>query len=172
MSAVSGAPAVDAPSVTVQVFVPSAWGLLVTVSPLGSVIASYVGTPLIFTDIVSSESTGVAVIPSDTDPPAVTSNDVLAIVSAGVSAGSIVILATAVCHQPLATYSFQIVLADLVEEVLECRALGDQVKSGLAQSAVALRQPRHIGKGSSANLRKRNRRRDSTPVLHDRLEQG
>ena len=92
----------------VQVFVPSAWRLLVTVFPLGAVIVSYVGTPLIFTDIASSESTGVTVIPSGTDPPAVTFNDALPIVSVGTSAVSIATWATDVCHQPLATYSFDI----------------------------------------------------------------
>ena len=91
----------------VQVFVPSAWRLLVTVFPLGAVIVSYVGTPLIFTDIASSESTGVTVIPSGTDPPAVTFNDALPIVSVGTSAVSIATWATDVCHQLLATYSFE-----------------------------------------------------------------
>ncbi len=89
VSPVSGFPSTDAPSVIVHVFVPSAWRLLVTVFPVGAVIVSYVGTPLIFTDIVSSESTGVAVSPSGIDPPAVTFNDVVPIVSVGTSAVSI-----------------------------------------------------------------------------------
>jgi hypothetical protein len=43
---------------------------LVTVSPLGAVIDSKAGTPLIVTESLSSESTGDAVIPICVDPPA------------------------------------------------------------------------------------------------------
>src|SRR6516225_8990459 len=44
--------------------------LRVTTSPFGAVIVSKLGTLLIFTERVSSESLGVTVIPSGFEPPA------------------------------------------------------------------------------------------------------
>jgi hypothetical protein len=62
------------PAVIVKVSVsplpPPCTNWLVTVSPLGAVIDSKSGTPLIVTDTVSSESVGDAVIPKGFDPPA------------------------------------------------------------------------------------------------------
>ena len=78
-------PAAAALSVIVHLYVPFDCRLLVTLSPLGAVIVSYRGTPVIVTDSRCSASTGVAVIPSATEPQARTVSDVPAIVSAGTS---------------------------------------------------------------------------------------
>jgi len=67
---VSGVPAAAALSVIVHLYVPFDCRLLVTLSPLGAVIVSYRGTPVIVTDSRCSASTGVAVIPSATEPQA------------------------------------------------------------------------------------------------------
>jgi hypothetical protein len=60
------------------------------------------------TDTVSSASTGATRTPNGTDPPASTVSAVLLSISAGGS-GAVLIStwAVAVCHQPLATYSFE-----------------------------------------------------------------